>query len=317
MKVKVISIIVIIILLLGCGIGYYIYKDKTKQNEIAEQINEISKIEKTFFSSNERNDKLNLLKSILEEKEKYNSSSESYKEVLNKYDESISSMQSYFITEYDKIIEENTLNDLGAVEDIDTLTKLEENLNTLLTTIESEKEYTLSDDSKYQEYAKKISSLTEGYSKRITDIEEKKKAEEEAQKKAAEEAARQTEEKAQRIVEEQAKTHYENEYFSVDVPSDWSGMWTVTEEDNSLNGIASTVYTFSYNGDNTTQATSSGGAMVYVLDMSDTSRPLSHYSRMIPSECEEIGFTSSGYYDVFKTEAGAGFFDHGATITLK
>ena len=51
--------------------------------------------------------------------------------------------------------------------------------------------------------------------------------------------------------------------------------------------------------------------------MSDTSISLSTYATMIPAECEEIGFTSSGYYDVFKTEAGAGFFSAGATITLK
>lgn len=108
--------------------------------------------------------------------------------------------------------------------------------------------------------------------------------------------------------EEKAKTHYENEYFSVDIPADWADEWTVTEQDNSLNGIRSIMYSFS---------TSSGGASVYVLDMSDTSRPLSEYSRMIPSTCEEIGVTSSGYYDVFKTEAGAGFFSSGATISLK
>lgn len=57
--------------------------------------------------------------------------------------------------------------------------------------------------------------------------------------------------------------------------------------------------------------------MVYVLDMNDTCRPLSEYSRMIPSMCEEIGVTLFGYYDVFKTEAGAGFFSYGAIITLK
>lgn len=54
-----------------------------------------------------------------------------------------------------------------------------------------------------------------------------------------------------------------------------------------------------------------------VFKMSDTSISLSTYATMIPAECEEIGFTSSGYYDVFKTEAGAGFFSAGATITLK
>lgn len=92
------------------------------------------------------------------------------------------------------------------------------------------------------------------------------------------------------------------------------GAWSVTEEDNSLGKIHSTIYTFSYDPENDY----GGGAMIYVLDMSDTSIPLPTYASMIPSECEEIGVTSFGYYDVFKTEAGAGFFfDGGATITLK
>lgn len=46
--------------------------------------------------------------------------------------------------------------------------------------------------------------------------------------------------------------------------------------------------------------------------------PLHAYATMVPSDCEEIGVTSFDYYDVFKaTEAGAGFFSHGATISLK
>lgn len=134
-------------------------------------------------------------------------------------------------------------------------------------------------------------------SKQINALEEEQKAEE-ARKKAE---------------EEQAKTHYENDYFSVDVPKEWGKNWTVTEEDNSSDSIKSTIYMFSYNPANG----SGGGASVYILDMSDRSISLSTYATMIPAECEEIGFTSSGYYDVFKTEAGAGFFNAGATITLK
>ena len=52
--------------------------------------------------------------------------------------------------------------------------------------------------------------------------------------------------------------------------------------------------------------------------MSNTSRPLSEYSRMIPEYTEEVGMTSFGAYDVFEMEVAAGFFhDGGATITLK
>ena len=65
-----------------------------------------------------------------------------------------------------------------------------------------------------------------------------------------------------------------------------------------MNGIESKLYMFDHGH---------GGAAVYVLDMSDTSRPLAHYSRMIPDDCESVGTTSDGY-EVFMTEASDGFF---------
>lgn len=315
-KKRILILVVVILIFLGCGIGYYIYQDKSKQADINEKINEISESEKAFSTVKKRNDKFDILKSTFEEMDEYTNSPTKYDKVSDKYVDTVSNMQAVFKEEYDNTIKENTIDNLDSVEDTGVINASTENLNTLSTTIESEKEYTLSSDSEYQKYTEKISALTETYSNQITAIEEKQKAEEEAKKQAEEAAKKQAEEKARRNAEEEkAKTHYENEYFSVDVPAEWADVWSVSEQDNSLNGITSVVYTFSYDGDNVT--TYPGGAMVYVLDMSDTSRPLSHYSRMIPSTCEEIGVTSFGNYDVFKTEAGAGFFSYGATITLK
>lgn len=116
--------------------------------------------------------------------------------------------------------------------------------------------------------------------------------------------------------QETTKVSYSNEYFEVIVPESWEGEWTVTEEDNTMNGIKSTLYRFSHDP---ADGEEGGAADVYVLDMSDTSRPLSHYSRMLPSAgCEEVGLTSFGYNDVFKKEVANGFFyENGATITLK
>lgn len=69
---------------------------------------------------------------------------------------------------------------------------------------------------------------------------------------------------------EQVKTSYSNEYFEVEVPESWEGYWSVIEEDNTNNGIKSTVYHFTYNP----EGPDNGGASdVYVIDMSDTSRP--------------------------------------------
>ena len=116
--------------------------------------------------------------------------------------------------------------------------------------------------------------------------------------------------------QETTKVSYSNEYFEVIVPESWEGEWTVTEEDNTMNGIKSPLYRFSHDPADREEG---GAADVYVLDMSDTSRPLSHYSRMLPSAgCEEVGLTSFGYNDVFKMEVANGFFyENGATITLK
>ena len=116
--------------------------------------------------------------------------------------------------------------------------------------------------------------------------------------------------------QETTKVSYSNEYFEVIVTESWEGEWTVTEEDNTMNGIKSTLYRFSHDP---ADGEEGGAADVYVLDMSDTSIPLSHYSRMLPSAgCEEVGLTSFGYNDVFKMEVANGFFyENGATITLK
>lgn len=116
--------------------------------------------------------------------------------------------------------------------------------------------------------------------------------------------------------QETTKVSYSNEYFEVIVPESWEGEWTVTEEDNTMNGIKSILYRFSHDP---ADGEEGGAADVYVLDMSDTSIPLSHYSRMLPSAgCEEVGLTSFGYNDVFKMEVANGFFyENGATITLK
>lgn len=300
MKVKILTILAVVLLLIAGIAGYFAYQTTEKEKVIEKEMQGISEIENTFSTTEKREEKLEILKGILKEQDSYNQSKEPSKEVSDKYAATISTMQKGFQKEYDAGIEENTLSELETVKDMEVIQTYQENLNTLLSNIEVEKEYTLPSDEEYEVYKQEIIDLTKNYENRIANLEEiKRKAEEEAQK---------------QVEEERAKTHYENAYFSVDVPKEWVGFWSVTETDNSMNGIASIRYDFSCDPPGEDNG---GGVSVYVLDMSDTSIPLSHYSRMIPEYCEEIGWTSSGSYDVFQTEAGAGFFSAGATITLK
>lgn len=311
-KKRMLISLVIIIILIGCGIGYYIYQDHSKQNDINKKISEISEFEKEFSTTKERSNKFDILKSMVGEINEYNLSSKKYEEVYDKYEDTISNMQKVFKEEYDNTIRENTIDNLDNIEDSGVINVSTENLNALSTTIESEKEYTLSSDLECKEYTEKINALTEAYSTQIVAIEEKKKAEEEAKKKAEEEAKRQVEEEARKKAEEEkAKTHYENEYFSVDVPQHWIDCWSVTETTHSSDGI---IYSLSYDGDNTTSETSSGGAMLYVVDVT---YGLPQNGKILNAECELVGYTSNNFGVFMGVEAGAGFFSHGATITLK
>ena len=80
-----------------------------------------------------------------------------------------------------------------------------------------------------------------------------------------------------------AKTHYENKYFSIDVPEDWIGYWDVIEEENSLY-VDQILYRLSYKPPVENYG---GGAEIYILDISDTSVPLSVYRASIPDYAEE------------------------------
>lgn len=294
MKTKLISIISILLIFIVGISGYFMYQKAEKEKTITKEIHNISKIENTFSETEDRTEKLSILKSTIEEMTDYDKSKKPFEKVSVKYASSISNMQKYFIKEYDSSLAENTLSNLDSSEDINTIATSKDNLTALLSTIEAEQEYTLALSDDFTNYKQKITSLTESYTNRITALEE-------AKQKAAEEAKKKAE-------EEKAKTHYENDYFSVDVPKEWIGYWSVTEETHDTDG---TIYQFSYDpsGEN-----NGGGARIFVVD---ATYGLPQNGQVLSESCELVGYTSNNF-GVFKgIEAGAGFFSNGATITLK
>ena len=322
MKAKILGSIALIVILIAGITGCFVYQKQKEQTKIEQQrreakkeakeekaveeeIDKVAEKEKTFAKTEAHEEKLNLLKSTLTEMEEYKESEKHSKKVSEKYESVVSSMQEAFQKEYDSNIEQTTLENLESVEDISALTGSKDNLTALLSTIEAEKDYVFASNDDFETYKQKITELTEAYTSRIAAVEEaKNKAEEEAARKAEEEA--------------KARTHYENEYFSVDVPKEWDGYWSVTEEDNSVTGIFGTIfsriYHFSYDP---TEENHGGGADIYILDMSNTDIPLHVYSSMIPPTPDtSVGRTSTGM-DVFDIEVGAGFFTSDATLTLK
>lgn len=207
-KAKIISIIsVVLILIIGIA-GYFMYQKAEEEKAIKKSLNKITKTETSFSKVETHEEKLNILKSCINEMTDYNKSKENFKQVTDKYKSAISSMQEVFTKEYDSIIEENTLSNLDSLDDISAITNNKDNLSSLLSTIEAEKDYVLSSNDDFESYQQKITELTESYTNRITALEEaKKKAEEEAKRKAEEEAKRKAEEEARKKPKKKKQKH--------------------------------------------------------------------------------------------------------------
>lgn len=102
------------------------------------------------------------------------------------------------------------------------------------------------------------------------------------------------------------KADYENEYFSVVVPKEWKGKWTLEVNSYKTKEFYQT-YMFSYG-----RGIGGGGAMVALV------KP--EYKAQWTKDKDGYGYKGDvGGYSVIVTQAGAGFFDRdgGAKLYLK
>ena len=216
-------------------------------------------------------------------------------------------MKAYFVEEYNKTFADNTVTDIDSITDAETVNKKSTALKELKTKLSLEKEIFF-DNEEATTLEKKIDDALAAYAKRAEKIEadriaaEKKVAEE--KKKAEEKAAA---EKAE--AEKKAKLHYENEYFTIDIPESWlqqGRTWQITPRPGKYNGVME--YSLSQSDGS---PYSSGGVTIYVFTEGVIPRG------MIVPETKEIGTTSSGAVVLKGVEASAGFLSSGAKITLK
>lgn len=286
-KKIIISTVVAIIIIVLAIFSYNSYQKKELQNKIDNSITQIEQIEKDFKSKEKREEKLAILSSLLKEHSEYEQTKSMIDEVDDKYHTIINEMQQYFEDQYKKILKENTLEDIDRIINREQLISAKTKLSELLQSIQNEKGIVCTENEE-NEYEKKIVNLVKSCDERLVAIEK-----EEVKKKTN---------------DEREKTHYENKYFSVNVPKEWIGYWSVTEE---KHGTEGTIYQFSYNplGDN-----NGGGARIFVVDVTNG---LPQNGQVISEPCELVGYTSNKI-GVFKgIEAGAGFFSNGATLSVK
>ena len=215
----IISIVLIIVALVICFFGYNFYKKKQAEVVSAEKLTAIHEVIKKFNDGNDRNERLNLLKDTLDEQSKYNLNSYKVSKVQDEYKNSITTMRTYFQNDYDNTLKTNTLSKIDTVSDEKVITDNKTKLDELTKTIEKEKDYTFETDQKAQEKKSEIEKHVKKYEDRISEI------------KTKENSSNKTEEQSGKT----NATHYENEYFSVDVPQKWAGIWSFTEHGDSNN----------------------------------------------------------------------------------
>ena len=136
-------------------------------------------------------------------------------------------MRTYFQNDYDKTLKTNTLSEINTVSDEKVITDNKTKLDELTKTIDKEKDYTFETEQQAQEKKSEIEKLVKKYEERIGEL----KAKSNNNKEKKENSSKNSEEKSGKT----NATHYENEYFSVDVPQKWAGIWSLTEHGDSNN----------------------------------------------------------------------------------
>ena len=223
----IISIISVVIVVVICFFGYNFYQKKQAEVVSAEKLTAIHEVIKKFNDENDRNERLNLLKDTLDEQSKYNLNSYKDSKVQDEYKNSITTMRTYFQNDYDNTLKTSTISEINTVSDEKVITDNKSKLDELTKTIEKEKDYTFETDQKAQEKKSEIEKLVKKYEERITELKKKSKDIESKR----ENSANNSDEKSGKA----NTTHYENEYFSVDVPKKWDKIWSLSMDVDSSN----------------------------------------------------------------------------------
>lgn len=176
------------IILTFIGINAYIIYENNKQDNA--YMSQISNVYKEFSSAKAHSEKLKDLNKLLKDYNDYKKSKKKFKDVTNEYKNKINKMKEYFINDYDKSINENTLKDLDKITDKVKVTTVSTNLTSILKTIQNDK---VCSSKQINEYKDKIDKLILSYNNRVKAIEDaeakaKAKAEADAKAKEAEEA---------------------------------------------------------------------------------------------------------------------------------
>ena len=292
---KTIILIISVIISIGfCFFGYNLYQKKQAEVASAEKLTALHELTKQFNDENDRNNKFNLLKDTLDEQSKYNLNSYKDPKIKDEFKNSINIMRNYFHRDYDNTIKENNISDLNNTSDESKFSDKKAKLDNLTKVIEKEKDVTFETEQQAQEKQSEVEKLIKRYEERITELGKKEK-----ETKTEEKRKSSSDDIGEKSVT-MTSTHYENEYFIVDVPAKWSGKWsiikTIDTKDLGTPSQPAIKYMFSRSGDN--PMFGGGGQTVHV------------YPNGLPSKASFVKeWTKFGSNIYVGAGASSGFFN--------
>ena len=188
-KMKFIIILIVVLLIITSVIGVFMYQKYQRQKESDTYTAQITEYNDSFSNADDRGKKIEILRNISNDFTAYSKTGTPLDEIIQKYNNEINTMKSYFISEYEKTLSDNTLDNLEEISDKERINTAKSNLSVLSEAITSEM-YTVCTDEEALTYTGSINTLILSYEKRIAEIEEQ-------EIKEAEEKARQDEEARQ------------------------------------------------------------------------------------------------------------------------
>ena len=251
-----ILVISVIIAVIVCFFGFNFYQKKQAETVSAEKLTALHELAKKFSDENDRSSKLNLLKDTLDEQSKYNLTSNKEPKVQEEFRTAVRYMRTYFHNDYDNTLKKYTISDISNTSDNHKINDSKSKLDELTKTIEKEQDITFETEQQAQEKKSEVEKVIKKYEDRISEL---KKKESESK------VTNSSDDIGEKPVN-MTSTHYENEYFIVDVPAKWSGKWYISKTIDTKNlGTPSQpaiMYSFSRGGDN--PMFDNGGQTVHV-----------------------------------------------------
>ena len=217
-KKKFAILLIAILLIISAIVGVFMYQKYQRQKDLDTYTVQITAYHDSFSNTDDRNEKIEILQNISKDFTVYSKTDMPLDEIIQQYNDEIGTMKSYFTSEYEKTISDNTLNNLGEITDKESINTAKSNLSALSETITSETD-TVCTEEEALTYTDSINALIISYENRITAIEEQEKKEaEEKAKKEAEEKARQ-EEAARQAAQEAQQASSSGNYNNSSSPS--------------------------------------------------------------------------------------------------